>query len=38
MSKITIPEEDKKKIKKVLEENIRLKLKLKEILEELKLM
>jgi hypothetical protein len=38
MSKITIPEDDKKKIKKVLEENIRLKLKLKEISEELKLM
>lgn len=38
MSKITIPEEDKKKIKKILEENLRLKLKLKEITDELKIL
>jgi hypothetical protein len=36
MKNITIPEEDKKKIKKILEENIKLKLKLKDILDELK--
>jgi len=36
MSKITISDEDKKKVKKLLEENIRIKLKLKDIMDELK--
>ena len=36
MSKITIPEDDKKKIKIFIEENIKMKLKLREIMEELR--